>query len=152
MPAAKCRTYTLKCTICYERFTATKCDHPSEQGHDYTTYKKISHLRARMTGLSVNCWHCDPEARLDFTSCRRSGSTASQYSRLRIKTSLVGRVVRRWSWRRMIPRRGFGCWRRRRQVTPQSEVDDAGSLSTTGTIDVWKLPRLFKRESRSEMS
>lgn len=150
MPA-KCRNYTLKCTSCHEQFTATKCDHPLEQAHEPTTYKKISHLRAKIKGLSVNCWHCDPEARLDFTSCRRSDSTASRCSVLIIKNSYVGRVVQRWSWRRMVPRRGFGHWGRPGQV-PSPRTDDSGSLSTTGTLDVWKLPRLFKRESRSAMS
>lgn len=208
MPA-KCKAYTIKCKTCHEQFTTTKCDHPLVQAHTYgsaaaatttstTIHKPLSHLRARIKGLSVNCWHCDPEARLDFSSCRRSGSTArsrysptlsllhrkkgpSSFSRMpRGERSRIGGggVLLRWrrrccsSWEKLVavvpsPRGSFSCWggggrqqqhqRRRRQKEAKAETKprpyDSESVQSTGTVDVWKLPRLFPgEESNAEMS
>lgn len=209
MPA-KCKAYTIKCKTCHEQFTTTKCDHPLVQAHTYgaaaaatttstTIHKPLSHLRARIKGLSVNCWHCDPEARLDFSSCRRSGSTArsrysptlsllhlkkgpSSFSRMprgeRSRMGGGGGVLLRWrrrccsSWEKLVavvpsPRGSFSCWggggrqqqhqRRRRQEEEKAETKprpyDSESVQSTGTVDVWKLPRLFPREeSNAEMS
>lgn len=189
MPA-KCKAYTIKCKTCHEQFTTTKCDHPLAQAHHTyaaaITHKQLSHLRARIKGLSVNCWHCDPEARLDFSSCRRSGSTArSRYSPTlslllhkkgaSSSTSRVGIRRLRWrrrcsSWKKVVvvvpsPRASFWCWgegrqrrrqqqqRRRQEEEPKPRPYDLESVQSTGTVDVWKLPRLFpRRDSHAEMS
>lgn len=191
MPA-KCKAYTIKCKTCHEQFTTTKCNHPLAQAHTYavaaTSHKQLSHLRARIKGLSVNCWHCDPEARLDFSSCRRSGSTArSRYSpTLSLLLNKKGssstsrmpgrgrRVMLRWrrrcssSWKKVVavpsPRASFSCWgggrprrqqqrRRQQEEEPKPRPYDLESVQSTGTVDAWKLPRLFpRRESHAEMS
>lgn len=68
----KCKTYILNCSTCRERFTSTKCTDPAEK-HTHTQPQKLSSLqggqiRAKIEGFTTNCWHCDPEAQLDFTS------------------------------------------------------------------------------------
>lgn len=107
LPSTKCKTYILTCSTCHEHFISTKCKTttPTTNStgtsafHHHTHAKtkdlshlQLGHLRARIQGLNTTCWHCDPEARLDFTSISRSGLTASQFSSMK-NSRYVGRMT-----------------------------------------------------------
>lgn len=97
-----CKTYIMTCTTCAERFASTKCTNPAPH-HTHATPKELStlpgsQLCATLQGFSEFCWHCDPEARLDFTSTAghsRTNSSASRSSAIKTKYAHKGRVIRR---------------------------------------------------------
>lgn len=140
----KCKTYILNCSTCHERFASTKCVDPDEkhihsQPQELTSCLQGGQLRAKLEGFATNCWHCDPEAQLDFTirSTRTRNNSMASRGTGSMRRKVDSTVTRASSIRRKVNQRQSEGSTRIKAVARRS--------STTTVLNMARIGRALRR-------